>query len=78
MNRRSVSYPKEIRARAKRDGKGLMCLDVLDIEGDGVTYLGPATDAEIEMVVDLIRKIASSKPKPSAKKNEKRNGTQSQ
>ena len=58
--RSPVSYDKEIRARAKRDGKGLACMDVIDKDGARKTYWGPASEEEQKLVARLILKIIRS------------------
>lgn len=48
--RSPVSYPREMRARAKADKKGLACLDAIDKHGNRQCYFGPATPAALNIV----------------------------
>lgn len=43
-----VSYSREMRERAKEEGKGLVTIEVVSEEGTRLTLQGPATEAQRE------------------------------
>ena len=45
-----VSYPREMRARAELEEKGLATIDVIDADGARSTTQGPAGETEIKFL----------------------------
>lgn len=52
----TVSYPKKMREQAKKDGKGLLTLDV-----PGMTFQTPATPEEIVLVYKVFQEITEKR-----------------
>lgn len=58
-----VSYPKEMRERAKQDKRQLVTLSIEkseQLKKGGITYQGPFTEEEVHQVWKLINKILKS------------------
>lgn len=60
MSRRPVSFPKEMRERAKAAGKGLMAIGYETATGSYVFVTGPATPEDIERIETCLEELRAS------------------
>lgn len=56
-----VSYTREIRAKAKEEGNGLICVGFVTVDGGSAEYYGTADSATVNEVALFMKKLMQGK-----------------